>query len=216
MPRNFLELTHEVIGRGQYGSLVKGTVNKRGAIEAVNIQVVPGKILEDSEMQFMVKDLDLVVSYGHHPNLIQLVGLCEDKDTIFVVFEQAWPTLKQALLDSRALVHYPAFVESHGKFSTLREEVMVNMMLGIAKGMDHLASLGIMHKKLCARNIFLAMDQPKIGAVGIVDYTRPRQELDLDRSRGDEEHQLLCVEVRRLVTGRGLLGVPHARSHALC
>ena len=186
IPRNFLDLTHEVIGRGQFGSLVKGNVNKKGKLESVNIQVVPAKILEDNEMKKLVQDIDIVVKYGEHPNLLQFIGLCEDKETLFVVFEQAWPTLKQALLDSRALNHYPAFAENHGKFATLREEVMTNIMLGIAKGMDHLARLGIPHKKLCAWNIFLAEDRPKIGALGITNYSRPGQEIDLTRWTAQE------------------------------
>ena len=61
------------------------------------------------------------------------------------------------------------------------------MMLGIAKGMEHLAQSGIVHKKLCARNIFLAIDQPKIGALGIVDYvTVGCQEPDLTRWTAQE------------------------------
>ena len=138
-------------------------------------------------MKKLIADIEIVLNYGDaHPNLIQFIGLCEDKETLFVVFEQAWPTLKQALLDSRSLVHYPAFAESHGKFSTFREEVLTNIMMGIAKGMDHLAKLGISHKKLCAWNIFLAEDQPKIGAIGVTTYSRPGQEPDMTRWTAQE------------------------------
>ena len=186
IPRNFLELTHEVIGRGKFGSLVKGKVNKRGHIEAVNIQVVPGKILEEDEFKTLSKDLDTVIRYGFNPHLIQLIGICEDKDTIFVVFEQAWPTLKKSLVDSRSLEHYPDYAEANGKFSTLQEEILLNIMLGISRGMEHLAGLGISHKKLCARNIFLAVDQPKIGSIGIVDYLQNGQEPDMTRWTAQE------------------------------
>jgi endothelial-specific receptor tyrosine kinase len=186
IPRNFLDLTHEVIGRGRFGSLVKGTVNKNSLREAVNIQVVPGKILEEDEMRTMMKDLEMVVRYENHPNLVQLVGLCEDKDTIFVVLEQAWPSLKQALLDSRALVHNPVYAETNRRFSNLREDVVLNVMLGISRGMDHLSKMGILHRKLCSRNIFLANDQPKIGAVGITSFAKPGQEVDLSRWTAQE------------------------------
>ncbi len=143
IPRNFLELSHEVIGRGRFGSLVKGNVNKSGGMEAVNVQVVPGKILEDREMRSLAKDLEVVVRYGNHENLIQLIGLCEEKDTIFVVIEQAWPTLKQALLDSRALIHHPVYAEKNRRFSTIREDIVLSMMLGVAKAMDHLSRYGV-------------------------------------------------------------------------
>ena len=43
VPRNFLELTHEVVGRGKFGSVIKATVNNRGQ-KMINscVQVVPG------------------------------------------------------------------------------------------------------------------------------------------------------------------------------
>jgi hypothetical protein len=52
-------------------------------------------------MQAMTQSLDLLMRSGNHANLIQLIGLCEDKETIFVVLEEGTLTLKQVLLDSR-------------------------------------------------------------------------------------------------------------------
>ncbi len=49
----------------------------------------------------MTNNLDLVQRYGIHKNLIHLIGLCEDKETIFVVLEEGTLSLKQVLLDSR-------------------------------------------------------------------------------------------------------------------
>ena len=46
IPRNFLELTHEVVGRGKFGSVIKAMVNNRGQkmIKAC-VQVIPGRNL---------------------------------------------------------------------------------------------------------------------------------------------------------------------------
>jgi hypothetical protein len=35
--------------------------------------------LEEEEMQAMTQSLDLLIRSGTHPNVIQLIGLCEDK-----------------------------------------------------------------------------------------------------------------------------------------
>ena len=44
IPRNFLDLTHEVVGRGKFGSVIKATVNNRGQqTTKACVQVVPGK-----------------------------------------------------------------------------------------------------------------------------------------------------------------------------
>ena len=43
IPRNFLDLTHEVVGRGKFGSVIKATVNNRGQqMTNACVQVVPG------------------------------------------------------------------------------------------------------------------------------------------------------------------------------
>ena len=44
-------------------------------------------------------------------------------------------------------------------------------MLDITQGLEHLAKYGIVHKKLCTRNIYLSHNHAKIGAIGIIDYT---------------------------------------------
>jgi hypothetical protein len=38
-----------------------------------------GKILEEEEMAAMTQSLDLLIRCDAHPNIIQLIGLCEDK-----------------------------------------------------------------------------------------------------------------------------------------
>lgn len=187
IPRNFVELTHDVIGRGRFGSVVKGNVNKRGVVESAKVQVVPAKILDDEEMRNLVKDLDMVLKFGQSPNVMQLVGLCEDKDTLFVVTEDIWPTLKQALVDSRAS---QVQIENKGRFSNLPDETIIMIVMGITKGMFHLSRLGICHKKLCARSIYLTQDgQAKIGNVGIVDYVQPGQVGDYTRWTAQEAYK---------------------------
>ena len=43
IPRNFLDLSHEVVGRGKFGSVIKASVNNRGQqMTKACVQVVPG------------------------------------------------------------------------------------------------------------------------------------------------------------------------------
>ena len=156
-------------------------------MEPVNVQVIPSRILDDTEVENLAKDLDSVIKFGTHSNLISFIGICEDKDTIFSVFEQAWPSLKQALLDSR-LDFKTAKIER--KISTLPEATILNMMLDVTQGLEHLAKYGIVHKKLCAQNIFLSHNQQaKIGAIGIIDYTNDATETDMTRWTAPEAYK---------------------------
>ena len=167
--------------------LFLGTVNRYGRLEPVNVQVIPSRILDDTEVENLAKDLDSVIKFGTHSNLISFIGICEDKDTIFSVFEQAWPSLKQALLDSR-LDFKTAKIER--KISTLPETTILNMMLDVTQGLEHLAKYGIVHKKLCAQNIFLSHNQQaKIGAIGIIDYTNDATETDMTRWTAPEAYK---------------------------
>jgi hypothetical protein len=47
-----------------------------------------GKILEEEEMAAMTQSLDLLIRCDTHPNIIQLIGLCEDKVSISSNFFQ--------------------------------------------------------------------------------------------------------------------------------
>ena len=168
IPINFLDLSHEVVGRGRFGSVIKGRVNRQGWQNA-NVQVVPAKILEDNEIGSLIKDLDTVLSNGHHPNLVGLIGICEDKDTMFVVVEECFQNLKTMLLANR----HPG---------DLHQGILLSIMMDMTQGLNHLSRQGLVHKKLCSRNIYLTQNyRAKIGSVGITDYVTQGQDPDLIR-----------------------------------
>ena len=62
-------------------------------------------------------------------------------------------------------------------------------MMEITQGLEHLAKSGINHRKLCARNIFLANNQAKIGAIGIIDYVNNDHEPDMTRWTAPEAYK---------------------------
>ena len=175
IPRNFLQVSSEVIGKGKFGSVVKGMVNQKGTENYAVVQIVPAKVLGERALKAMVKDVEVLNECGRHENLLGLIGICEEHSgSIFVVLEDGSMTLKQVLLDSRALEHYPAYVEKHQKVSTIPSETIISWLRDIALGMEHLALRKIFHRKLCARNIFIVNDRIKIAGLGIAEYTLMR------------------------------------------
>ena len=102
-----------------------------------------GKVLVSQELQSLTKDLEVAVKCGTFPNLVQLVGICEDKDTLFVALEETDDCLKQVLLDSRALVHHPVFAEKNSSISTTSEAAIFQYLIGVAKGMNHIYNLRV-------------------------------------------------------------------------
>ena len=167
MPRNFLELTHEVIGRGKFGSVIRGQVTQQspgGAPHAAVVQVVPPQILERHEMHAMANDVELLTKTNGSENVIGLIGMCEEKEALFVVLEDSTTSLKQVLLDSRALVHYPAYAEKNQRVSTLSEETLLEHAISVARGMEHLANKRVMKRnsqpKLAIKSVCSPLDLP--------------------------------------------------------
>ena len=77
-------------------------------------------------------------------HLINLIGLYEDsRDTLFVVFEENVHSLKQVILDSRALIHYPVFASKNQRFSTLTENQVLQYLIDVADGMEYLSDLNV-------------------------------------------------------------------------
>jgi hypothetical protein len=188
IPRNFLEVNTEVVGRGRFGTVMRAIVHRGSSVTAVcTAQIIPNKLLEDDDRQRMLRDLDLNIRAGTHENLVSLVGLCEELETTMVVLESAELPLKQYLLDSRALATHPSYAEKTGRFATVREDIMLAIIAGVGRGAEHLASqCGIQHGRLCARLVYLVglpdgHHLPKIGGFGLADFQRGNERLDPTR-----------------------------------
>ena len=98
----------------------------------------------------MVCDLETNVRYGSngsipsHPHLLHLIGLYEDsRDTLFVVFEDSVNSLKQTLLDGRALIHYPVYASKNQRFSAISETQIFQYLIETASGMEYLSNQNV-------------------------------------------------------------------------
>lgn len=69
----------------------------------------------------MLKDFDIHIKIGKHPNVVSLLGLLEELSIISVVFEYETLSLKSNLVESRAVQHYPVYAEKNRRFSTVQE-----------------------------------------------------------------------------------------------
>ena len=180
IPKNFVELSHEVVGRGRFGSVIKARVHSGGGVTSCTTQQVSSLAGEEDSLEISIR-------CGHHPNIVSLVGLCQEVDTTMVVMELGQPSLKQFLLDCRALEHSPEFAASHNRFSSVREEAVLQILAGLAEGLQHLADRGISHGALCARNILMCGDDTaKISGFGLSDWSKAGEIPDLTRWNSPE------------------------------
>eukprot|EP00096_Caligus_rogercresseyi_P002666 TRINITY_DN1489_c0_g1_i1.p1 TRINITY_DN1489_c0_g1~~TRINITY_DN1489_c0_g1_i1.p1 ORF type:complete len:816 (+),score=81.81 TRINITY_DN1489_c0_g1_i1:174-2621(+) len=191
IPRVSLELnTSDVIGHGKYGSFVNGQIVKKSSFSSPtadsNFRVVVQVGTSIENQRSLTGDLELVVRYGNHANIVHLLGLSDGEElmnkTLFIVFEKTNQSLKRVLVDSRALLHYPVYAEKNNRFTTLQENNVLSALIGVSRGMKHLAENKIIHKKLCAKNIFLSPENiPKISGVGVAECWDTGRENDYTR-----------------------------------
>ncbi|XP_053628406.1 tyrosine-protein kinase receptor Tie-1 isoform X2 [Cherax quadricarinatus] len=159
------------IGTGKFGDVRKGVVvNKANQINVL-VQRITDDTLDRSSKVQMLREFDAHIRIGSHPHIISLVGLMEELSIISVAFEYETATLKTHLVESRAVQHYPVYAEKNRRFSTLLEGQALDVLAGVARGMSHLASLGVVHGQLCARNVVLVDGtHPKVTGFGLLHY----------------------------------------------
>ena len=182
VPRNFVDIQNEVLGRGKFGTVMNGTVVINGEQENCNVYSVPNKMIDDDERKLMLKDVDMNVKAKFHDNIVNLIGICEEVETTLFILDALEVEMKQYLLDSRCLEHQPGYADRSERFSTMREDTALGIMAGIAKGLGHLVNSGVQVKELSSRTIYITGGwQPKIFGFGIADYSKRAVSLDFTR-----------------------------------
>ena len=187
IPRNFVDVQNEVMGRGRFGTVMKGTVNLNQESVVCNVYIVPNKMMDRAERQHMLRDLDQNIKAKINENIINLIGICEEQDTTLLVLDPLEMELKQFLLDSRSIDTHPSYAQKSDRFSNIREEDVLGIMVGVAEGLDHLTHSGVQVKQLSSRMVYLSGGyRPKIFGFGIADYSRRTRGLDLTRWNAPE------------------------------
>lgn len=153
------------------------------------------KYITHEERRDVARDLELVSRVSGHVNVLELLGMCEENDATFVALEDDAVPLKQCLLDGRALAHNQSMAERHNSASSIPKETLLAYMHDASAGMEHLASTGVPHGKLCARNVVVVDGRAKIVGFGILDFSRAGQELDHTRWRARE-----ALHAKRIVS----------------
>ncbi|GAB6031602.1 hypothetical protein CHUAL_009366 [Chamberlinius hualienensis] len=156
IPQSNLDVSDELIGYGKYGPVKKGVANRKNSQIPVTIQVTKAHAGDsDRERRNFVNDLDTLIRIGSHTNIISLVGGCEIGAALYVCTEWYSGSLKSFLLDSRTMEHYPVYAERQHRASTLKELQLLEIALGIARGMAHLAHNKVIHRRLTAYSVLI-------------------------------------------------------------
>ncbi|XP_043941266.1 tyrosine-protein kinase receptor Tie-1 isoform X4 [Protopterus annectens] len=145
----------DVIGEGNFGQVIKAMIKKDGLRISAAVKKLKEFASENDHRDF-AGELEVLCKLGHHPNIINLLGACENKGYLYIAIEYApYGNLLDFLRKSRVLETDPAFAKEHGTASTLTSQQLLQFVVDVAKGMQYLSEKQFIHRDLAARNVLV-------------------------------------------------------------
>ncbi|XP_062853158.1 tyrosine-protein kinase receptor Tie-1 [Trichomycterus rosablanca] len=145
----------DVIGEGNFGQVIKAMVKKDGTKISAAVKMLKEFASENDHRDF-AGELEVLCKLGQHPNIINLIGACENRGYLYIAIEYApYGNLLDFLRKSRVLETDPAFAKEHGTASTLTSQQLLQFAADVATGMHYLSDKQFIHRDLAARNVLV-------------------------------------------------------------
>ncbi|XP_020489399.2 tyrosine-protein kinase receptor Tie-1 isoform X2 [Labrus bergylta] len=145
----------DVIGEGNFGQVIKAMIKKDGSKMSAAIKMLKEFASENDHRDF-AGELEVLCKLGQHPNIINLIGACENRGYLYIAIEYApFGNLLDFLRKSRVLETDPAFAKEHGTASTLTSQQLLQFAVDVATGMHYLSDKQFIHRDLAARNVLV-------------------------------------------------------------
>lgn len=156
-PRHKLRIFN-IVGEGAFGQVWRAQAldiaGKKGE-QTVAVKTLKENASEKEKID-LLQELLVMKNLGYHPNVVQLIGCCTEKEPTLVIMEfVSLGKLQQFLRDSRAERHYG---NTHGS-QFLTSQDLTKFAFQVARGMDFLSLQGIIHRDLAARNVLITEDR---------------------------------------------------------
>uniref|UniRef100_A0A8C5QMV0 Tyrosine-protein kinase receptor Tie-1 n=1 Tax=Leptobrachium leishanense TaxID=445787 RepID=A0A8C5QMV0_9ANUR len=158
----------DVIGEGNFGQVIKAIIKKDGVRMNAAVKMLKEFASENDHRDF-AGELEVLCKLGHHQNIINLLGACENRGYLYIAIEYApYGNLLDFLRKSRVLETDPVFAKEHGTASTLTSQQLLQFASDVAKGMQYLSEKQFIHRDLAARNILVGENlEAKIADFGL-------------------------------------------------
>ncbi|XP_015786449.1 tyrosine kinase receptor Cad96Ca [Tetranychus urticae] len=163
-PRTMLRMIDR-LGEGCFGRVWKCEAYDIKFREGASIVAV--KALKEGvsckERLDLDNELEILKKLKAHPNVVSLLGCCTEKEPKFLILEYVpFGTLQTYLRNHRGdfFNKVPSLDDcgTDGSSNVLAKELLL-FAYQIVKGMEHIASEGIIHRDLAARNILIGTNK---------------------------------------------------------
>ncbi|KYN06731.1 Tyrosine kinase receptor Cad96Ca [Cyphomyrmex costatus] len=148
-PRHRLKVFN-ILGEGCFGQVWKCEaldIDSKSGPTIVAVKTLKENAAERERLD-LAQELRVMKNLDPHPNVVRLLGCCTEREPMFVILEYvSGGKLQSFLRASRE-------ERNHGG-AGLTSRDLTGFVYQIAKGMEYLASKGIIHRDLAARNILI-------------------------------------------------------------
>ncbi|KAI9079571.1 hypothetical protein K1719_038475 [Acacia pycnantha] len=114
------------LGQGLYGPAYRGSISVNGEIKDIAVKRLGNKLANYSEGLTLYKNDVIFMCQLNHPNLLSLVGFCDDNNEMIVVYEYASKGSLRGQLRSKS--------------SSLSWKKRLEINIGVARGLHYLHS----------------------------------------------------------------------------
>ena len=174
------------LGHGAFGEVYKGELKAGKSSSSVAIKTVKD-ILDTNTLSSFLDEMKIMSNLKHHPNLVNFVGACIEEiheHELYIILEYCpFGDLNKFLFNkkvqfSNSLKNVPGYLDCEFNL-----KLLFQWSHSIAKGMEFLSEMNIMHGDLAARNILVGPNYTaKISDFGLakhINYTRGKNHLKL-------------------------------------
>ncbi|KAG8181676.1 hypothetical protein JTE90_019215 [Oedothorax gibbosus] len=160
----------EIVGQGAFGTVHRGIYFRNKSTDEVAVKVYPSETINRHQM---LHEVNMLRVLGRHEHIVGFIGFTLSLDKMSLLFEYC----KIGNLHSHLISLKPELM--YMKSLPITERPLLNREKGhglrlasyihqVAKGMEYVSSLKIVHRDIAARNILMLDEQRvKIGDFGL-------------------------------------------------
>lgn len=134
-----------ILGMGSFGDIIRGQLNSNTLCQ---VHVVSSDDMDPPVQTKFLRDMNSLLQFGFHQNMLNFMGICQTHDWFFVVFEDTPMTLKQFLLTNR---HDTSL--SGQRITSLNENENIKLMYELAETIEYMEYNKMVHKNLNSYNV---------------------------------------------------------------
>ena len=164
---NFLDFYElkEIIGKGKFG-VVHRAIHKKTK-QSVAVKIMTKSKMGKQDFELLFREIE-ILKLCSHPNIIRLIDIFENRNTIFIVMEY---------LDGGDL-----FLYLERKKFNISEKRASELVFSLVNAINYLHSMGIIHRDLKPENILIIDKKDdsdiKIGDFGLSKILGPTEKCD--------------------------------------